>query len=252
MNDDPDTCRETVATALELGYRHVDTASIYGNESAVGDGLEAADVPREDVTVATKLWIDDLAADDVRQAAQESLDRLGVDYVDLLYVHWPAGAYEGRPTIKAVADIVDDGIAVGAGVSNFRPEQLEVASEVLGDRLVAHQIELHPLLQQEFHQRLAQQLGLTIVAYCPLVRGDVFDVSEIVDIGDEYGMSPAAVSLAWHSSLECVIPIPKATGTDHLRENLAAKDIELAADAINRIDQLDRTRRVVSPEFAPW
>jgi 2,5-diketo-D-gluconate reductase B len=119
QNDDPQECTDSVETALELGYRHVDTAQAYGNEDAVGDGLAAADVTRDDIFLATKVWNANLAADDVHATTEQSLDDLGVDAVDLLYVHWPAGAYDAEATLGAFDELYDQGKIHNVGVSNF-------------------------------------------------------------------------------------------------------------------------------------
>ena len=129
-NDDPGQCAESVRTALEVGYRHVDTATFYGNEAAVGEGIDAADVDPADVFVATKVWHTDLGYRDVVESAEASRDRLGLETIDLLYVHWPAGAYDAEETLSAFADLRDDEVIEHVGVSNFSPALLEEAVEV--------------------------------------------------------------------------------------------------------------------------
>jgi len=121
QNDDPEQCAQSVRTALETGYRHIDTAQAYGNEEAVGDGIAAADVDREDVFLATKLWHSNLAYDDVLETARDSLDRLGVDSLDLLYVHWPSGTYDPEETLSALSELYDECLIENVGVSNFLP-----------------------------------------------------------------------------------------------------------------------------------
>ena len=149
QNDDPSECTDSVETALEMGYRHVDTAQAYGNEDAVGDGLAAADVAREDVFLATKVWNTNLAAEDVHATTERSLEDLGVDAVDLLYVHWPAGAYDAEETLSAFDELYDQGKIRNIGVSNFEPHHVEEAMEILDAPLFANQVEVHPFLQQE-------------------------------------------------------------------------------------------------------
>ena len=137
-NTDPETCVESVKTALECGYRHVDTAQVYDNEEAVGRGIVRADVDREDVFLATKVWIDNLGYEDVLETTRASLDRLGVDAVDLLYVHWPAGAYDPEETLRAFEELRDRGSIDRIGVSNFEPRHLETAREYLDGPVFAN------------------------------------------------------------------------------------------------------------------
>ena len=249
-NEDPEQCAESVATALETGYRHIDTAQIYGNEDAVGDGIARADVPREDVFLATKVWIDKLGYDDVLASTRESLDRLGVDYVDLLYVHWPAQAYDPERTLAAFQELRDEGVIERIGVSNFEPEHLDRATEALGEQPFANQVEVHPLLQQDDLRRYCEADGIELVAYSPLARGEVFDVPELNDIAAEHGVSEAQVSLAWLRE-KGVTTIPKATGEDHITDNWASLDLELRDEEIATIDGIDRTDRRVHPGFGP-
>lgn len=147
QNEDPGQCADSVTTALNLGYRHVDTAQIYGNEAAVGDGIAAADVDREDVFLASKVWINKLD-DDVVSSTKESLRKLGTEYVDLMYVHWPAGDYDPAETLPAFAELRDEGLVDRIGVSNFEPHHVDAARDVLNDGPFANQVEMHPLLQQ--------------------------------------------------------------------------------------------------------
>jgi len=250
-NDDPTQCAESVTTALEMGYRHVDTAQIYRNEAAVGEGIAAAAVDRADVFLATKVWIDRLAPADVAASTRESLSKLGVDAVDLLYVHWPADAYDPAETLPAFAELRDDGLVDRIGVSNFEPEHLDAATEALGETPFANQVELHPLLRQERLREYADANGIELVAYSPLARGAVFDDPTVAEIAAKHGVSAAQVSLAWLRE-SGVTAIPKATGAAHLRDNLASLDLDLDDADVAAIDGIDRTDRRVDPEFAPW
>ncbi|MFB6134457.1 MAG: aldo/keto reductase [Halanaeroarchaeum sp.] len=250
-NTDPKACRNAVKTALETGYRHVDTAQAYGNEAAVGDGIEAADVPREEVFLATKVWIDSLAPGDVRESTKASLERLGVDSVDLMYVHWPAGAYDPETTLPAFQELYDEGLIGGIGVSNFEPRHLDEASDVLDVPIRANQVEIHPLLQQRELREYADRHDLALVAYSPLARGAVFEHPVIQDIAETHERSEAQVSLAWLRQKE-LIAIPKATSEDHIRDNWASLDLTLTGDEMERIDAIDREVRQVDPTKAPW
>ncbi|SFR37653.1 2,5-diketo-D-gluconate reductase B [Halorubrum sodomense] len=249
-NDDPAQCTESVANALDAGYRHVDTAQIYGNEAAVGEGIARSDVDRGDIFLATKVWIDELSPADVASSTRESLEKLGVNAVDLLYVHWPAGEYEPGETLPAFAELRDDGLIDRIGVSNFEPEHLDAATDALGEAPFANQVEMHPLLRQEELREYADANGVELVAYSPLARGEILDDPAIVDIAEKHGVSAAQVSLAWLRETG-VTAIPKATGIDHIRDNLASVDLDLDDEDVEAIDALGRTDRQLNPDFGP-
>jgi 2,5-diketo-D-gluconate reductase B len=251
QNEDPEQCAESVATALETGYRHVDTAQIYDNEAAVGQGIERADVDREDLFLATKIWIDNLAYDDVLETAEESLDRLGVDSVDLLYVHWPARAYDPEETLAAFDELHDDGTIDRVGVSNFEPGQVDEAIDHLDAPLFANQVELHPFLPQDELREHCADRDVELVAYSPLARGEVFDDPTIGEIAEKHGVSEAQVSLAWLRE-KGVTAIPKATSAGHIRDNWSSLELRLDPEDVERIDAIERRDRRVDPDFAPW
>nr|WP_305794541.1 aldo/keto reductase [Halomarina rubra] len=222
--DDP----AIVETALDAGYRHLDTARIYDNEGVVGAGLAASHVSRDAVTVATKLWVDDLAADDVRVATERSCELLGVDSIDLLYVHRPRGAYEPSETLPALDDLVDDGLVSHLGVSNFTVDQLRTARDHLDAPLAAHQVERHPLFVRDDLLADAQTHDYPLVAYSPLSGGRVRDLEELRTVADRHGTTPEAVAVAWLVGTDGVVAIPKASSRAHLEANLAAADIDLS------------------------
>ncbi|SEW03865.1 aldo/keto reductase [Halobacterium jilantaiense] len=251
QNDDPQDCTDSVQAALEMGYRHVDTAQAYQNEDAVGDGLAAADVDREDIFLATKVWTSELGHDDVLSSTEESLDKLGVDYVDLLYVHWPAEEYDAEDTLSAFAELRERGDIDRIGVSNFEPRHLDEAKDVFGELPFANQVELHPLLPQTELREYADGEDIELVAYSPLARGEVFDVPEIQDVAEKHGVSEAQVSLAWVRE-KGVTAIPKATGEDHIADNWASLDVDLDDEDVAKIDSIDRRERQVDPDFGPW
>jgi 2,5-diketo-D-gluconate reductase B len=248
---DPESCPRTVRRALETGYRHVDTAQAYGNESLVGDGLREPSVDRGDVFVATKINYPDLAYEDVLRSAERSRDRLGVDTLDLLYVHWPLDTYDPVETLDAFEQLVADGAVRHVGLSNFTPSLLEESLEGLDVPLLSHQVEMHPLYQQSTLHELAVEHGHWLVAYSPLAQGRVVDDSTLRDIAENYDATPAQVSLVWLLSKENVVAIPKARG-DHVEENYAATDLELDPGDLRRIDDIDRTVRTTDHDWAPW
>ncbi|WP_339105157.1 aldo/keto reductase [Haloterrigena salinisoli] len=253
-DDDREQWTENVRTALEVGYRHVDTAQVYENERFVGDGLRSADVDREDVFLSTKTVHHDVPSDPdaVPDAIDGCLERLGVDFVDLLYVHWPSGIYDHDEILPAYDDAYEAGKTRHVGLSNFTPELLDEAREVLDAPLFAHQVEMHPLLPQEELVAYAQEHDHWLVAYSPLAKGEVFDVPEIQQVAEKHDATPAQVSLAWLLSHDNVATIPKASSRDHMIQNLEALDLELDAEDIDTIDSIDRRHREIDPDHGPW
>ncbi|RJT08136.1 aldo/keto reductase [Halococcus sp. IIIV-5B] len=247
--------RENVLQALDAGYRVVDTAEVYENETYIGEGITQSEVPREDVFLATKTVHEVEPGpehEDILTGVEGSLDRLDTDYVDLLYVHWPAELYDPETTLGAFDELREMGKVEHVGVCNFEPDQLDRARDVLDSPLFANQIEMHPLLQQEELVGYAQDHDHWIVAFCPLAQGAVFDVPEIREIAQRHSASPAQVSLAWLLSKDNVAVIPKASSPDHLHDNLAAQELELSEEDLARIDGIEREERIIDRDYAPW
>jgi 2,5-diketo-D-gluconate reductase B len=250
--DSPDDCIESVEAALEMGYRHIDTAQKYENEAEVGEGIARSSVPREAITLATKVEEDNLTYDDVHRTTDESLERLGVDQVDLLYVHWPAVSYDAEETLAAFNEVAAAGKTRYVGVSNFSPALLDEARDLLDGPIFALQVEMHPLLPQEELQAYAREHDLHLVSYCPLMHGEIFEVPELSAIAEDAGTTIPQLALAWLASKPNVHAIPKATGEAHLRENLAAGELELDDTVLERVDAIEERRRVVDVEKGPW
>ncbi|WP_266076209.1 aldo/keto reductase [Haladaptatus caseinilyticus] len=237
--DDP----ERIASAIEMGYRHLDTAQIYENEAVVGRGIELADVPREDLFVATKVWADSLAPDDVIASTEASLSKLGVEYVDLLYVHRPIDAYEPEETLPAFDALLEQGRIKHVGVSNFTPDQLDCARDVLDAPIFAHQVEMHPLFHGPDLLTHARRHDTQLVAYSPIAQGEVFDLPELTLLAEKHDATEAQIALAWLVERGAV-PIPRSKSDCHLRENLTATDIELSSEDVARIDDIDHEKQL--------
>jgi len=250
-NDDPDECAESVRTALEVGYRNIDTAQAYGNEAAVGRGIAESSVPREEVFLATKVETGNLSYDDVHETTRESLDRLDTDYIDLLYVHWPARTYDAPETLRAFQELYDEGTIRHIGVSNFEPEHLDEAREILDAPIFANQVELHPYLQQAELRAYAEEHDHHVVAYSPLARTNVLDDEVLGDIAEKHDASVPQVVLAWELDIG-VVTIPKATSAEHIRDNWGAYDVALDDEDHERIAALDSGQREIDPDGAPW
>jgi len=249
QNTDPEKCVKSVKTALDMGYNHIDTAQAYENEKHVGKGLRESEKDREDYFLATKVWIDRLNHEDVIESTEESLNKLGVDKADLLYVHWPARDYEPEETMKAFNQLVEEEKIENIGVSNFSPDQIEEAQEHADTKILANQVEMHPLLQQEELVEYCQDNDMYLVAYSPLARGKVMDVPEIQEIADKHDVSAAQVSLAWITHHDNVVAIPKASSEDHIRDNYRSLDLELDEEDIEKINSIEREDRKVDPDF---
>lgn len=252
QNTNPEDCTNSVKTALEMGYDHIDTAQIYENEEYVGEGLQKADVDREDYFLASKVWNKNLSPEKVKSSTRESLEKLGVDSVDLMYIHWPAGDYQPQETLKAFKELIHSGEIKNIGISNFTPEQVDKAMEIAPKHIIANQVEMHPLLQQEELVEKCREHDITLVAYSPLARGEVFEVEELQEIAEKHEVSEAQVSLAWLMQKDNVVAIPKATGEEHIRDNFEALDLELDEEDVQKIESIDREERMVDPDFAPW
>ncbi|MFB6108277.1 MAG: aldo/keto reductase [Haloplanus sp.] len=248
---DHETCVRAVREALDEGYRHVDTAEYYENEASVGEGIAQSDVDREDVFLASKVWRDRLGRDEFLASARERVDELGVDELDLLYVHWPMDTYDPEETLPALLDAREEGLTRHLGLSNFTPAQLDEAIDLLGEAPFAHQVEMHPLLPQDELRDHARRHDYHLVAYAPLERTDVVDVPEIRAVAEKHDATPAQVSLAWVMA-KGAVPIPKASTSAHVRENLAARELSLDDEDVARIDGIDREERLVDFEGAPW
>jgi diketogulonate reductase-like aldo/keto reductase len=228
-------CAETVETALELGYRHVDTAQVYDNERRVGDGLAASAVDREEVFLTTKLWRSNLRATDVRASVRDSLDRLGVERVDLLLIHWPHPRIPIEETIGAMDGLVDDGLVVHIGVSNFTASQVGAAADAADNPIVTDQLLYHPYVDQSARLALLRDRDVSVTAYSPLARGGVLEDEVLAEIGDRYDKGPAQVSLRWLIQHDGVLAVPKATTRSHLAANRSVFDFELTDAEMTRV-----------------
>lgn len=249
----PEDCVKSVGTALNMGYPHVDTAQKYENEEEVGRAIHAADVSRESVFLATKVAESNLAYDDVHASTEASLERLGVDQVDLLYVHWPAVTYDAERTLAAFSELRNAGRTRHVGLANVTPELLAEALEILNEPPLAIQVEMHPLLDQSELRSYVLEHDMYLVAYCPLMRGEILDVPELQEIASDAGMTVPELSISWLVSKANVIPIPKASSKSHLRLNLDAASLKPPKHVLDAVDEIEYERRIVDPsEKGPW
>ncbi|GAA3396222.1 aldo/keto reductase [Streptomyces roseoviridis] len=232
-----------VASALEAGYRSIDTAAIYGNEAGVGKALAESGVARDDLFVTTKLWNADQGYDSTLRAFDESLAKLGLDYVDMYLIHWPTPARDlYQETWTAIEKLVADGRVRTAGVSNFQADHLKRLID--GAELVpaVNQVELHPGLQQAELRAVHAELGIATEAWSPLAQGAVLKDEPITTIADRHGASPAQVVLRWHLQLGNIV-IPKSVTPERIRQNLDVFDFTLTDDEMAAVAGLDRDLR---------
>lgn len=241
---------EMVRDALALGYRHVDTARVYGNEREVGEGLRGSGVPRDEVWLTTKVWRDDVAPDRLRRAVEGSLAALGVDRVDLLLLHWPNPAVALADTLGALDAVREEGLAGSIGVSNFPSTLLREAAELAP--IACEQVEYHAYLDQDAILTAAREHGIVVTAYSPLGSGGLLEEPVLGEIADERGATPAQVALRWLLDQPGVAAVPKAATHTHRAANLAALDLApLTEEERARVDALERGRRFIDPSFAP-
>ncbi|MGD6742202.1 aldo/keto reductase [Streptomyces sp. BH106] len=242
----PDDEAETaVTTALEAGYRSIDTAAIYGNEEGTGKAIAASGVPREELFVTTKLWNADQGYDSTLRAFDTSLEKLGLDYVDLYLIHWPLPSKGlAVDTYKAFEKIHADGRAKSIGVSNFLPEHLDELTAETSVIPAVNQIELHPHLQQRASREKHAELGIATEAWSPLGQGKgLLEVPAIVAIAQKHGRTPAQVVLRWHVQLGNVV-IPKSVTPSRIKENIDVFGFELDTEDLGAISALNEDRRL--------
>jgi 2,5-diketo-D-gluconate reductase B len=246
-----DAAQAAVESALELGYRHVDTAEMYGNEAGVGAGLAASGVQRGDLHVTTKVWWEHLAPDAIRRACDLSLGKLGLDYVDLYLVHWPAKDMDLPRVLETMMALREEGRTRAIGVSNFTLSMLKTAIEEVGAPIACNQVEYHPFLSQAAVLDYLRSKGVPLVAYAPLAQGAVAASPELQAIGEKHGVSAAQVALAWLLEQDGVAAIPKSGRREGQAANLSALAVRLDDDDRRVIAALPKDQRRVQPGFAP-
>jgi len=244
-----EACYRGVREALDIGYRHIDTAQMYGNEEEVGRALRDAGLARDEVFLTTKIWRDHLAPEDARRTTVESLDKLGVDAVDLLLIHWPNDDVPLDETLAVMVEMHQEGKTRSIGVSNFPSALLRRALELAP--IVCNQVEYHPFLGQETLLGIAREHDLLLTAYSPLARGLVPEDPTLREIGRRHGKSAVQVALRWLIQQPQVAAIPKAATAEHRRANFEIFDFELSEEEMRRIHGLERGQRVIDPPFGP-
>jgi diketogulonate reductase-like aldo/keto reductase len=242
---------QAIKTALDLGYRHLDTAAVYGNEKENGEALRASGVKRAEVFITTKIRQDDAMPDAFARKMDECLANLQLPQVDLLLIHWPSKTVPLHLTIGALCKAKKDGKTKDIGVSNFTTTQLDEAWKATSEPLVCNQIEVHPFINQDKVIAACKKRGMAVVAYVPIARGKVPGAEALERIGKAHGKSAAQVSLRYLIQLG-LIPIPRSTKPERLKENIEVFDFKLSDAEISSLKQLNATNmRVVNPPHAP-
>jgi 2,5-diketo-D-gluconate reductase B len=246
-----ETCRAAVETALALGYRHIDTAEMYGNEDAIGAAIAEAKVARRDLHVTTKVWHENLAPDAIRRAFDTSLKKLRLDYVDLYLVHWPRSDMNLPAVLETLLKLKEQGRTRAIGVANFPVALLKIAVEEIKAPIACNQVEYHVMLDQTRLRKYLASKAIPLVAYCPLAQGKAAADPTLIAIGRKHGASAAQVALKWLLDQDGVAAIPKASRRESQRANLDALNIGLDDEDRQAIAGLPKNKRCVDPAGGP-
>ncbi|MCC5808057.1 MAG: aldo/keto reductase [Opitutales bacterium] len=234
---------EAIRTALECGYRHLDTAAMYANHREAGEGLRRSGVARNEVFITSKVWHDKLHYDGVVDTCLNALEEIGTKWLDLYLVHWPNEEIPMEETFRAMADLISDGRIRNFGVSNFTVRRLREALAETDAPVAVNQVEYHVHLNQEKLLRFCRENGIRVVAYCPLGSGRLVNDPELEAIGKAHGKTAAQTALRWLLQ-KGISPIPKATARARIQSNFAVLDWSLSDDEMRRIDALHRNERI--------
>lgn len=249
-----DAAVRSVGIALDAGYRHVDTAAMYGNEEEVGEALSAHETPRDDIFLTTKVWSSEVADGPLQRSAEASLKKLGVNSVDLLLIHWPSPTVALKEQIGALCKAKRQGLARHIGVSNFSPAYLDAAVRLADEPIVTNQVEHHPYLDQSELVALCRKHGIALTSYAPISRGALLQDPTVTAIAAARARSPAQILLRWHVQQPMNIAIPKSENPKRIAQNIAIFDFELTPEETRRISALQRPdgRQVDAPNGMPW
>ena len=245
---EPERAVELIVCSLECGYRHIDTARKYGSEEWVGEGIRASGLPRKDIWVTTKVTEENAKADDFTRSVDTSLKTLGLDYVDLLLIHWPQPKVPLEETLGALAKARREGLAKNIGVSNFTVPLLDEAVGKCPEPLLTNQIEYHAYIRQDKIIAACGRHGLLVTCHVPLARGAVLKDPVIRDVAKFHGKTAAQVALKWLVQQPDMVVVPRALEYSEIKENIDIFDFELSENEMNQISRLrDRNRRIVDP-----
>ena len=248
-----DDAERVVSKALEIGYRHIDTAAIYANEEGVGRAIAASGIPRDQLYVTTKLWVSDFGRHEARAAMETSLEKLGLDHVDLYLTHWPSPATDQYlEAWQGLQDLAGEGLTTSIGVSNHLPEHLERVIALGGRTPAINQIEIHPFLQQRDVEAADRKHGIATQAWSPLAQGEVFGEAPVTAAAEAHDVTPAQVVIRWHLQQGRIL-FPKSVTDERIASNFDVFGFDLTQDELAAIDGLEKNgRRGPDPaEFNP-
>jgi 2,5-diketo-D-gluconate reductase B len=246
-----DACRAAVESALDMGYRHLDTAEMYANEDAIGAALASVKVARKDLHVTTKVWNENLAPEAIRRAFDTSLNKLRLDHVDLYLVHWPARNMNLPAMFETLMKLKEEGRTRAIGVANFNIALLKTVVEEIKAPIACNQVEYHVMLDQTPLKKYLTAKSIPLVAYCPLAQGRVASDEALAAIGRRHNASAAQVALKWLLDQDGVAAIPKASRAESQKANLDALKVTLDDADRKAIAALPKDKRCVNPGFAP-
>lgn len=243
-------CEQSVSDAIESGYRLIDTAAAYMNEKAVGEAIKKSSIPREELFITTKLWVQDSSYDDAKKAVQTSLDNLGLDYIDLYLIHQPMGDYIGA--YHAMEELYKEKKLRAIGVCNFYPERLADLCETVSVIPAVNQVELHPFFQQDNALALMKEYGIIPEAWGPFAEGrnNIFSHPVLSGIGEKYGKSAAQVALRWNIQRGVAV-IPKSTHKERMEQNIDIWDFSLSNEDMESIKKLDLGHSEIVNHYDP-
>jgi len=246
-----DVCRAAVESALALGYRHIDTAEMYGNEDAIGAAIAASSVARGDLHITTKVWNENHAPDAMRRAFDSSLKKLRLDQIDLYLVHWPAPVMNLPAMFETLMKLQQEGRTRAIGVANFNIALLKTVVEQIRAPIACNQVEYHVMLDQTPLRKYMSANSIPLVAYCPLAQGRAASDPTLMAIGRKHGATAAQVALKWLLDQESVAAIPKASRSESQKSNLDALHVGLDEEDLQAIAGLPKDKRFVNPGFSP-
>ena len=242
-----DDCVRAVLSALEIGYRHIDTADRYGNHREVAKGIKESGLKREEIFLTTKKWMDDLSKSAVIQDVKRFQDELQTDYFDLVLIHWPNRDFDIKEAMVGFEELKEEGIVRSVGVSNFTQHHIE---DVLGAgfEIVNNQVELHPSFNQNDLKKYCDSKKISLTAYSPLGRGEDLSIKEVQEIAKKHGATPAQIIIAWIIE-RGIVAIPKSTNTERVKENFEALKVKLDGEDMEKMNSIAQKPRMLSPGF---
>ncbi|MFP4016820.1 MAG: aldo/keto reductase [Halanaerobiales bacterium] len=242
---------KAVKTAIDLGYKHLDTAESYNNQTEVSHAIEKSGISRDELFITSKVSYENLHYDDVITACENTLDELNTEYLDLYLIHWPNKNIPIEETMRALSDLKQEGKIKDIGVSNFTRNHLEEVKEVSDEDIVVNQVEFHPYLYQKELYDYCMDNGIYITAYSPIARGDVFGDSLLSIIAKKHGKNEAQIALRWMMQKDIIV-IPRSSNPEHIKSNFELFDFELSDDEVSKIDSLDRQERLIDPSWGEF